>query len=133
MTFSKSIFVLLLLYFALDGNSQSTAEEDTVYTQAEVMPEFPGGKEKLIVYVVQNLEMPLDCPKEKISTKLFIEFIVNENGKVINPSLKSTSGCAVMDRDIIQIFTEMPDWTPGRQNDKPVHVKMIYPLIIELR
>jgi hypothetical protein len=84
----KYIPILFLLLFVSNAISQSTENEDSVYTQTEVMPEFPGGKEKLVHYVSQKLFMPINCSKDNLSSKINVVFIVNKEGQVSHVDLK---------------------------------------------
>jgi hypothetical protein len=127
----KYIPILFLLLFVSNAISQSTENEDSVYTQTEVMPEFPGGKEKLVHYVSQKLFMPINCSKDNLSSKINVVFIVNKEGQVSHVEFKDSIPCPEFENQIRKIFDEMPVWTPGWHNDKPVHVKMVFPLIIE--
>lgn len=133
MIFLRTIFFIFLLSFSLNGKSQNTFNEDSVYSITDTMPEFPGGKEKLVKYVTQQLFMPINCSADHLSSKIYVIFIVNKEGQVSHVEFKDKISCLEFENQIRKIFDEMPDWTPGWHGGKPVHVKMVFPLIIDFK
>lgn len=98
----------------------------------EVMPVFQGGSGNLLEYLTERIEYPTVLENsEMMNTKIYIEFIINEIGDIekikvlrsINPSF---------DKHVCDILQNMPKWTPGMQDGKPVPVKMILPINIDI-
>ncbi|MDB5283422.1 MAG: TonB family protein, partial [Bacteroidota bacterium] len=69
---------------------------------------------------------------EEIRTKLFVSFVVDEDGSVINPIIKKGTTCPEIDKQVLERI-KMLKFEPGKQNGKPVKVQYNFPIIIEIR
>jgi protein TonB len=99
----------------------------TIYDFTEKMPEFPGG---CAAYLVKKMQ--LDQKSECAGGKVYITFIVMEDGKLENVRVKDgMENCPLLRQSIIKALCEMPNWEPGMHNDKPVKVRMTMPVRIE--
>lgn len=128
---SGLIFICSLL-FCHESKSQQEVSTDSVFTVVEVMPEFPGGKMELLQYITKRYHLPLDCPTAEIPSKLNIRFIVDASGKIKNAELLEKVSCKTFEKELCQIFLDMPLWSPGNHKGKNVSVQMNYPLIIDV-
>lgn len=52
------------------------------------MPEFPGGQQGLTEFLIANVEYPEFAKKNNIEGKVYVTFIVNEKGEVVNPKIQ---------------------------------------------
>ena len=59
-----------------------TLEHDKVYNSVDKMPEYPGGTDALLKYIVQNLKYPVKAQGDGIQGKVVVRFIINKHGKV---------------------------------------------------
>lgn len=94
-------------------------EEETVYQAVEEMPEPPGGMGTLNSYLAKNIKYPEIAKRAGMEGKVVVRFIVDKNGKVKNPVVLKSMG-AGMDEEAVRVISNMPDWTPGRQNGRSV-------------
>lgn len=110
----------------------SESEDDEIYMITEVMPEFEGGNEGLQRFIAENVVYPPEAKDQNISGRVFITFVVNQEGKVENVEvLKGVH--PLLDEAAIQCIKSLPDFTPGMQDDKPAKVRYNIPINFQLR
>ena len=96
---------------------------------AEVMPEFIGGFDSLIVYIKENLKYPEWEKKAKIQGNVFVSFTVDKDGKIIDPKiLKSVVGAKNFDNEVLRLVNAMPKWKPGQEQGEKVAVQFVLPI-----
>ena len=66
-------------------------EEETVYAPIynviDQMPEFPGGMDKLLQFINDNMKYPTKAQTEGIQGRVTVQFIVDEDGHIIEPNI----------------------------------------------
>ena len=107
------------------GNDEPPAEEALSF--AEVMPEFPGGYSKMAQFIMENLIYPIDAKEMDIQGKVYVQFVVNEDGRVSDCKLLRGLYPSI-DREALRVAGKMPNWTPGENQGKKVKVKMVIPV-----
>lgn len=113
---------------AVANTTEILTNQEDVKDKVEVMPEFKGGMDALIKYMVTNVKYPKETKKEG---KVHVSFIIDEKGKVTNAEiLKSVD--AVLDKEALRVVKAMPNWTPGKDKGKSVKVKMTLPISFKL-
>ncbi len=96
-----------------------------IFFVVEDMPEYPGGSEALNNYAYK---MQQKIVKEKgVKGEAMVLFTVNAKGKVSDIKVVKSDNDAAA-KGAVQIVSEMPDWTPGKQRGKPVPVKYMIPI-----
>ena len=60
-----------------------TAEESLVFLKPDLMAEPEGGPMAYRKFIAQNLIYPEEAAKNGVQGKIFIQFVIDENGKVI--------------------------------------------------
>ncbi len=111
--------------------------QDTLYTQADQMPYFKGcekmvegsvekrncSNQALVAYIAANLQPP----KSDVTGLVYINFFIDENGKVDNVTilrgLENPHNEAAL-----KVITNMSEWEPAQLNGKAVKVKMTIPI-----
>lgn len=94
-------------------------------------PKPHNGFKALYTYVAENLKYPEQAKKAGIEGKVFVEFVVDNDGKLIN--VKAIKGIgAGCDEEAVRVLKESPKWIPGKVVDMPVKVKMILPISYKL-
>lgn len=113
------------------ASPSSTAEEE-VFIKVHQPPEFKGGHEGMIAYVRDNVKYPEESKKNGVAGTVFITFVVNKSGKVVNPVI--LRGVATdIDAEALRVVNNMPDWKPGyNEEGKPVNVQMNLPIKFNL-
>lgn len=93
-----------------------------VYTVVEEMPEFPGGTQQMMKFIQINSRYPISVKEKNIGGKVFLNFIVKEDGSLTNIKTIKSSGNKELDQEAIVMMGFMPKWKPGKQNGKEVSV-----------
>jgi TonB family protein len=145
MIFIMPISVLLLILFSISITNnvvsqeavKSTKEtktvkgEDEIFMEVEKMPEYPGGKQALIKFLVSNIKYPESARKEGADGTVYVAFVVEKDGKITNVKVKKGfhPDC---DAEGVRVVSMMPDWVPGTDKGKPVRVKFTLPIKFNL-
>jgi periplasmic protein TonB len=129
---------ILLFFVAMTSLAQHTtpaqgiippAQNEEIFTIVEQNAEFPGGVAELQKYLKSTIAIPAEAREAGISGKCFLKFIVTSEGKIRNVEvLKGVPGCIECNKEAIRAIREMPDWTPAKQNGKPVNVYYNLPI-----
>ncbi len=127
----KKLLVILICILPFTSFAQESTEKkssnERIYTSVEVMLEFPGGEAALMNYLVKNIKYPSDAQDAKIQGKVFLTFVVSDEGKVKQVKVLRGLGASI-DAEAIRVVQEMPDWKPGTMNGKPVNVQYNIPI-----
>lgn len=108
------------------ATNQSVMEEE-VFTVCEVPPSFPGGNAQIGSYLRQNLHYPEAARQAKVDGKVFVSFIVTNQGHIKNATVLKGYGYGI-NEEAVRLVQTMPTWIPGRQAGRAVNVK--YNLVI---
>ncbi len=109
------------------GNGKALDDDDIIEGAiVERMPEFPGGKDALVRYLLRNINQPNDL---ELSDKLVIiaEFVVNKQGDIDNIKITQHARKDIED-NVVKVISKMPRWKPGFQNGKNVSVYYSLPI-----
>lgn len=113
-------------------NKMAEDSGDKVYQEVDQMPEFEGGFEGLIKFMIDNVKYPKSAHDEKIEGKSFVSFVINEKGEVTNA--KVTKGFnSECDAEALRVVNVMPNWTPGMHNGEKVKVEMTLPINFKMK
>ncbi|MBC8321518.1 MAG: energy transducer TonB [Bacteroidetes bacterium] len=106
--------------------------EAEIFTVVEAMPEFPGGMANLMSYLSNNIKYPPLAKESGIQGRVFINFVVEPNGKISNVKVLRGIGGGC-DEEAIRVVKSMPSWKPGMQRGKPVRVSYNLPVKFTLQ
>lgn len=88
-------------------------------------PSFPGGDTKLVEFINSHRRYPDAAYKARIQGKVTCSFVVNANGSVSHIRVvKSVEES--LNQEAMRILGLMPDWIPGRINERAVPVRVIW-------
>ena len=110
---------------------EKTADEQ-IFVQVEQMPEYPGGEAALRQFLASNVKYPDDAVKSGTQGKVFVKFVVNKDGKVVNPKIARSVSPSI-DKEALRVVSIMPNWTPGKQKGKNVAVEYTVPILFKLK
>jgi TonB family protein len=113
------------------GEKRTEANKD-VYVVVETLPEFKGGKDAMVAWIISNLKYPAEAVKNKITGNVLVNFMVTSSGKVKNVTV-SKSASPLLDAEALRVISSMPDWKPGMQAGKSVNVQMQVPVEFKLK
>lgn len=112
------------------GNVAVTNNND-VYTYTESVPEFPGGESQMLAFITRNFNYPVTALRDRVEGKVIVSYVVQNDGKIGNVQVKQGVRWD-LDQEIVRIITSMPEWVPGYQNGKAVHVAYNVPINLSL-
>ena len=117
-------FCLMTIGVAAQQLPEHSPSRDDTFIVVDQMPEYPGGNEALQEYISLNLKYPA---LKEVSGKVFVSFVVDKKGKVIDVKVKNEVDAALA-KEAIRLVKAMPLWTPGKLEGKPVNVQMNLPI-----
>jgi len=103
-----------------------------VFTVVEEHPDFPGGMNKLGNYLRQNLRYSEAARKAGRTGRVFITFIVSEQGAIQDVRALNSLD-PELDAEAVRIVREMPTWIPGKQNGQAVACRYNIPINFPVR
>jgi TonB family protein len=106
---------------ATSPESQTSPQDGEVFTIVDQPPRFPGGFAAHQAYLAANLRYPEIARRAAVSGVVFVQFIVNEEGQILNPVVTRGVG-AGLDEEALRLVSNMPRWTPAIRDGVPVKV-----------
>lgn len=91
------------------------------------LPEFPGGEEKRIKFIKENLKYPKTAKDSNIQGTVFVTFLVEKDGSISNIDILRgiNKEC---DDEALRVIKLLPKWKPGQQRGKPQRVQFNMPI-----
>ncbi|MGO4773441.1 M56 family metallopeptidase [Flavobacterium sp. W22_SRS_FK3] len=133
---SLSFFVFLFFVFttkitAQTGSSKLKDGFAIRYDTTSVKePQFPGGIEEFYKFVGQNFKMSQEASKNKITAKIYMEFMVEKDGSLSEFKIVKDAGYGLGD-EAIRVLKLSPKWISATQEGKPVRVMYSLPITIQ--
>jgi TonB family protein len=106
---------------------EEEVEGNEVFTIVEQMPEFPGGQDSLMKFLVKNLHYPEISDQSESTFTVFVQFKVDSTGRVVEPKILRSAG-KEFDAEALRVVKLMTPWIPAHQRGKPVNVLMTLPV-----
>lgn len=94
----------------------------------EIMPAFPGGDEALARFLQKNIRYPHMAQENGVEGKIFVQFIVNKEGKISDVQTVGAHKGAGLEEEAMRVVKMMPNWKPGKQNGEQVAVRFNLPI-----
>ncbi len=123
-------FVIIILLNISLGDVAFGQNKATIY---ETQPEYPGGIQEFHRYVTSGLELSNKQIKKLKGSKLFIQFVVREDGFVEKESVSSVKGMTTIDDSEIivkaeELVKKSIQWKPGTSSGQPVQMRLVLPI-----
>jgi len=103
-----------------------------IYSKVEVMPQFSGGENALLKFLIDNMMYPTEASEKGIQGLVIIEFIITPNGSIEDIKVQRSLH-PVCDYEAMRVVKKMPKWFPGMQEGKPVYVYYYLPVTFKLQ
>jgi periplasmic protein TonB len=131
----KRIIILsffLIFSFFVKAQKADNEQFDCILP-IEWNPEFKGGQKALKLFLSKNLKYPKT--NACVSGKIYIQFIVEEDGRVTNPEILKSLFPKEFDDEALRVIRLMPKWIPGKdyQGIKPMRMKFTIPIDFTLK
>jgi len=114
------------------GTQDNSITDRKVFMAVEDMPQFPGGNEALQKWISENVKYPAEAQKNNLEGRVYIGFVVNENGVVDGTKILKGASPS-LDAEALRVVSAMPKWTPGMQDGKNVSVSFTIPINFALK
>lgn len=102
-------------------------EEPEIFVIVEQMPELIGG----LAGLQKKIKYPEIAKKAGVSGRVFVQFVVDEQGNVVDPVVTRGIG-AGCDEEALRAV-RLAKFKPGRQRGESVQVKMSLPITFKLK
>ena len=110
----------------------TSQEEEMVFVTVEEQPEFPGGVQALLNYLSQNIQYPDESRANGSQGRVFVRFVVDDDGSVGGCEVIRSSGDILLDKEAVRVVESMPAWKPGSISGIPVRVYYVLPISFKL-
>ncbi|MBR5684733.1 MAG: energy transducer TonB [Muribaculaceae bacterium] len=114
-----------------EPDSPQKADPDRVFKSVEQMPQFPGGEVALMRYLSTHINYPPEAAKNNIQGRVILQFVVEKDGSIGEVKVVRSVDEA-LDKEAIRVIKALPNFTPGRQDGKPVRVWYTLPVTFKL-
>ena len=115
-----------------EAQAGGSVVQGDVFDVVEKMPEFPGGQQELMNFLMKNIKYPKEATDKGTQGRVVVQFVVNKDGSVVEPTVvKSVS--PELDQEALRVVKMMPKWQPGKQNGEVVRVKYTIPVSFRLQ
>lgn len=99
---------------------------------AEVKAAFNGGNEaSFLEYVQSNIKYPSSALENGDEGRVLVSFVVDENGKIVNPKVVKGVNAA-LDAEALRVISEAPAWTPAKAAGKNIPVTYTMPVSFKI-
>ena len=126
-TESKSTFAIVEFNDQTSKFAEALRSDDNIFTIVEEVASFPGGIEKLMEHLQNNMKYPEDARKAGKSGTVYIQFVVNEDGGLSDFKIIKGVGTSV-DAEALRAVKTLPAWTPGKQNGVAIRQRYVLPI-----
>ena len=103
-----------------------------VYTIVDEPAKYKGGKEKLYEFIGNNIRYPKSALEKEVEGKVYIRFIIMENGEVMNPKVIRSLDID-LDEESLRVIKLMPKWIPAIKNGKSVRSYFTLPIMFKIQ
>ena len=107
---------------------------DTIYDFPAIIPEFQGGQQALLNYLQTNMVYPEDAKELGIEGKVFVSFVVFEDGSIQQVSiLRGINGNKSCEKEVMRLIKRMPKWIPGKNElGRTIKARVRIPVVFRL-
>ena len=95
----------------------SVTENGKMHYSATLVPEteaqYSEGYEQLSQYIKRNAIVKISEDESKDIQQTVVRFAVNEKGEITDAMISKSSGNAGIDKLLLDVINEMPDWNPA--------------------
>ncbi len=104
-------------------------DEEKIYDAPEVTASFPGGPEKMNLYISKMLQKPEIEHDGRTKLTCYVKMVVEKDGMLSNIQIvKGVTNCAECDKEALRVVKSMPKWIPAINNGRRVRSYFIFPV-----
>lgn len=126
----KALVILLLFFNCANLWSQETGktgalavpDQEEIFFVCDLGAEFPGGHSALMKFLANNIRYPAKLGDVCYSTKVYVQFVVSAEGKVVAPKImRGAVDCPECDEEVLRVIKLLPDFIPAKVQGKAVN------------
>lgn len=95
------------------------------------MPQFKGGKEKLIEYISSEVKYPGNAKDMEMEGAVYVSFIVEKDGSISSAEIKK-GVYEDLNNEALRVVESMPKWIPAEHKGEKVAVQLVLPIRFDL-
>jgi len=107
-------------------------DSSELFGVVEQMPSFPGGQQKLMEYLSENIQYPEECKASDIQGRVIVTFVVEKDGSIGDAKVAKSVN-PLLDEEAVRVVSAMPKWFPGKQMGVAVRVRYTVPVTFRLQ
>lgn len=111
---------------SLTPQNSGSSEQDDFFVVVEEMPELIGG----LASLQQKISYPELARRAGIEGRVYVQFVVDENGNVVDPKIIRGIGGGA-DEEALRVVSQAK-FSPGIQRGQPVRVQYSLPIMFKL-
>lgn len=116
----------------IEDDKDEDPDEQTIFTEVDRLPEFPGGQAALIKYLNTNIKYPTIAAESGVQGRVIVQFVVNKDGSIVD-AVVSRGVDPYLDKEALRVVNSMPKWKPGTLKGKPVRCRYTLPVMFRLQ
>jgi periplasmic protein TonB len=97
-----------------------------------IMPEYPGGDERLLIEIAENTKYPYNSRNANIQGRVIVKFVVNADGKVSHVQILQGVN-QELDAEAMRVVGQLKKFKPGKIDGEPSPVWYLVPISFSLR
>lgn len=111
----------------IGGTAEKIPDSLQVFSFTEVMPQFMGGGDEILIpYIQKNITYPKDAQELGVKGTVYVKYIIEKDGSVSNVFIvPGRSLYPSLDQAAIDVIKNLPRWTPGYNHGVPVRVQKV--------
>jgi TonB family protein len=115
----------------VSGHAENMKDANGVYKVVEEAASPAGGFKEFMTYLQTNLTYPEAARKANLQGKVFVQFVVQEDGSISDVEILKGIGGGC-DEEAVRVIANSPKWNPGKQKGIAVKQRMSVPIAFNL-
>ena len=111
----------------VSGERIDSKGEKKAYLTMEKKPEPKKGMQDFFKFIGGHFKYTKESMANKIQGKIIMSFVVNSEGKIVEPKIIKGLGYG-LDEEAIRVVTSYDNWSPGEQRGIPIRCLYTLPL-----
>jgi protein TonB len=104
-------------------------DDEKIYGAPEVPALFPGGPEKMNLYLSKMIQRPTEVHDELHFLKSYVQIVVEKDGMLSNIQIvKGAFNCPECDKEALRVVKSMPKFHPAMNNGRAVRSNFVFPV-----
>ena len=115
---------------SIENPAKQKIPDEQIFEVVEEQPRPVGGMDAFYTLIENELKYPAQAKRLGVEGRVFVQFVVHENGKVSDVRTVKGIGAGA-DAEAIRVIKQTR-WEPGRQKGQAVKVRMVMPILFKL-